>query len=92
MKTWIFSLGIALLSACAVEPVTSSSSTTETTSSEDLTLSPGDVQPLAVCTPGSRQLCCPFPQGCSCRGLQQCSDSGVWGICEDATPKGQICL
>ncbi|HEX3765048.1 MAG TPA: hypothetical protein VHW23_40410 [Kofleriaceae bacterium] len=89
MRTWIIGVGIALLSACAVEPT--APSPPEATSSSELTLSSDGVTPLAACTPGSVRLCCPFPQGCSCPGTQDCDSTGNWGFCEGAGPRGKPC-
>ena len=85
MKNWIIGFGIALLSACAVEAPPA-----ESAAQSDLTLSP-ESQPLAVCTPGSTHLCCPFAKGCSCPGTKDCDATGQWGACMGAGEIGTPC-
>jgi hypothetical protein len=44
-----------------------------------------------VCTPGTEQSCCAYPQGCSCRGDRACSPGGTWSACIDSSPLGSPC-
>ncbi len=47
--------------------------------------------PMATCTSPAWQLCCPYPQGCSCPGIQDCQPDGTWGQCMGMGQAGQPC-
>ena len=105
--SWLWGFGAMLLVACGVvsEPTTASrveeATTIEATTIEAIQVEasaadpaalefPG-AEPRAVCSPGAARLCCPFPRGCSCRGVQVCGSNGEWGPCEGAGQAGQPC-
>jgi hypothetical protein len=95
-RSWI--LGAVFLFSCAVEPVATDEPAAEAEVASELTI-PAELTPtgggartLEACSPpGTSRLCCPFPLGCSCRGVQTCSETGEWGTCDGAGRKGQPC-
>lgn len=89
-----------LLVACgAVSEGTSSQTSTEQEMSSvvvpaasNAVSEPAAVTPHEACSPpGSERDCCPFPQGCSCLGVQFCKSTGQWGVCQGAGAAGQPC-
>ncbi len=89
IRNWLLGVGVLLLAACAVEPVSSNAPEEPALSSEASGLELAN--PQLICTPGDVRTCCPFPQGCGCRGLQECQANGQFGTCEGATPRGVQC-
>jgi hypothetical protein len=96
--SWIAGLAALALTACGVEPSaqTRPDPTSPTVSSEagDVAFAPGALSliPAATsCKPGAVRLCCPFPNGCSCPGTQDCLPNGVWDSCQGAGQRGQPC-
>ncbi len=93
-RAWI--LGAVFLFSCATEAPTNEIELASEASSElavpaELTPTGGEARTLEACTPPDNRECCPFPQGCSCTGIQFCRPTGVWGVCQGAGRAGQPC-
>lgn len=98
----LWMLGAVLLFACGVESspqatpsasfASESAASSELASPASAAQSPGVAQSAAVCTPGTSQFCCPYPQGCTCPGEQFCEDDGTWDECYGPSPAPGPCL